>query len=71
MAKRQSRQFEIVPEPIDSLVHIVRGQRVMLDSDLARLYGVTTMRLNEQVRGIATGFQKISRISLHSKSLRL
>jgi hypothetical protein len=28
----------------------VRGQRVMLDSDLAELYGVTTKRLNEQVR---------------------
>jgi hypothetical protein len=28
----------------------VRGQRVMLDHDLARLYGVTTKRLNEQLR---------------------
>jgi hypothetical protein len=31
------------------MVHIVRGQRVMLDFDLAQLYGVPTMRLNEQV----------------------
>lgn len=31
------------------MVRIVRGQRVMLDFDLARLYGVTTKRLNEQV----------------------
>jgi len=29
---------------------IIRGQRVMLDSDLARLYGVSTKRLNEQVK---------------------
>jgi hypothetical protein len=28
----------------------IRGQRVLLDSDLAALYGVTTRRLNEQVR---------------------
>jgi len=28
----------------------VRGQRVMLDMDLATLYGVTVRRLNEQVR---------------------
>lgn len=28
----------------------VRGQRVILDSDLAKLYGVPTKRLNEQVR---------------------
>ena len=29
---------------------IVRGQRVLLDADLSRLYGVTTKRLNQQVR---------------------
>ena len=32
------------------LIRVVRGQRVILDSDLARLYSVTTARLNEQVR---------------------
>jgi hypothetical protein len=31
------------------LIHVVRGERVMLDSDLAALYGVSTLRLNEQV----------------------
>lgn len=31
-------------------VHVLRGQRVMLDSDLAALYGVETRRLNEQVK---------------------
>jgi hypothetical protein len=35
---------------IQSLILNLRGQRVMLDSDLARIYGVTTMRLNEQVK---------------------
>lgn len=29
---------------------LIRGQRVILDSDLAQLYGVTTKRFNEQVR---------------------
>jgi len=29
---------------------IMRGQRVLLDTDLARLYGVSPKRLNEQVR---------------------
>ena len=37
------------PRDLERAVHVVRGQRVMLDSDLARLYGVSTMRLNEQV----------------------
>ena len=34
---------------IQDMVHIIRGQRVMLDSDLARLYGVTTSALNQAV----------------------
>jgi hypothetical protein len=37
-------------ENADALVHVIRGQRVMLDSDLAGFYGVTTKRLLEQVR---------------------
>jgi hypothetical protein len=41
----------IVPvERIESLILLIRGHKVMLDSDLAELYGVTTKRLNEQVK---------------------
>jgi hypothetical protein len=35
---------------IESVIHLIRGHRVMLDSDLAAIYGVTTKRLNEQLR---------------------
>src|SRR5436190_17003436 len=35
---------------VEGAIHLVRGQRVMLDSDLAAIYGVTTKRLNEQLR---------------------
>jgi hypothetical protein len=35
---------------VEKAIHLVRGQRVMLDSDLAKIYGVSTMRLNEQLR---------------------
>ena len=35
---------------IEGRILLVRGLRVMLDSDLAALYAVTTKRLNEQVR---------------------
>lgn len=31
-------------------IHVIKGHRVVLDSDLAELYGVTTYRLNEQVK---------------------
>lgn len=37
-------------ETIKSKIHLIRGEQVMLDSDLAELYGVQTKRLNEQVR---------------------
>jgi len=37
-------------EGIQSLILTIRGQRVMLDSDLARIYGVELKRLNEQVK---------------------
>ncbi|MBI5543291.1 MAG: ORF6N domain-containing protein [Deltaproteobacteria bacterium] len=39
-----------VVERVESRILIIRGKRVMLDADLAELYGVTTKRLNEQVR---------------------
>ena len=35
---------------IQSMIYTFRGRQVMLDSDLARLYQVTTGRLNEQVK---------------------
>ncbi|HZX36211.1 MAG TPA: ORF6N domain-containing protein [Thermodesulfobacteriota bacterium] len=37
-------------EVIEKKILLIRGHKVMLDSDLAVLYGVTTKRLNEQVR---------------------
>ena len=41
----------IVPgERIESRILLIRGQKVMLDSDLAELYGVSTKRLNEQLK---------------------
>ncbi|MDE7421959.1 MAG: ORF6N domain-containing protein [Muribaculaceae bacterium] len=36
--------------PIENLIHIIRGQQVMIDSDLARLYGVETRVLNQAVK---------------------
>ena len=37
-------------EQIESLILTIRGKQVILDQDLARLYGVETKRLNEQVK---------------------
>jgi len=35
---------------LESAIHLIRGHRVMLDSDLAAIYGVTAKRLNEQLK---------------------
>ncbi len=39
----------ILRQPVEHLIRIIRGQRVILDADLARVYDVTTTRLNQQV----------------------
>jgi hypothetical protein len=41
---------------IASRILLIRGQKVMVDADLAQLYGVSTKRLNEQVRRNASRF---------------
>ena len=40
----------ILVDQIKPRILLLRGQRVLIDQDLAELYGVTTRRLNEQVR---------------------
>ena len=40
----------IADETITSHIYLIREQKVMLDSDLAKLYGVETKRLKEQVK---------------------
>ena len=47
---------KIEETPIEPLILLLRGKRAILDADLARLYGVTTKRLNEQVRRNARRF---------------
>lgn len=41
---------EITISKIEKMIYVIRGHKVMLDSELAELYGVSTKRLNEQVR---------------------
>ncbi len=48
--KRRNPKLQAQPKRIESLITSVRGHRVILDTDLARVYGVSTGRLNEQVK---------------------
>jgi hypothetical protein len=56
MRKKAIQKSAIPAETIASKIYFIRGQKVMLDRDLAELYGVATKRLNEQVRRNAKRF---------------
>jgi hypothetical protein len=49
MAKKKAKT-NVPAEKIESCIHVIRGQRVMLDADLAELYEVTTSALNQAVK---------------------
>ena len=57
-----NRDQLVVVDNIEPLIKIIRGQQVMLDRDLATLYGVETKRLNEQVK------RNIKRFPAHLQS---
>jgi ORF6N domain len=48
--KETSLIMPVTPEFIERRIHLIRGQKVLLDSDLAELYQVPVKRLNEQVK---------------------
>jgi hypothetical protein len=56
--KKSSNQQNalIVPELVEPVIRLIRGQKVILDADLARIYGVTTKRLNQQMNRNALRF---------------
>jgi ORF6N domain-containing protein len=46
------KKFEspVSVEQIDRMIRTIRGVRVMLDRDLAKIYGVPTFRFNEAIK---------------------
>ena len=44
------KNLKVLQEVIINKIYVVRGQKVMLDKDLAELYGVTTGNLNKAVK---------------------
>lgn len=46
------------PDPLAGRIFSIRGQRVVLDADLARLYGVPTFRFNEAIKRNAEKFSR-------------
>ena len=45
-----SKAIIITEKTIESKIYFIRGQKVMMDADLAEMYGVVTKRLKEQVK---------------------
>lgn len=54
----------LTPEIVQSRIYVIRGQRVMLDADLAEIYGYETKRFNEQVKNNAAKFDEDFRFRL-------
>jgi hypothetical protein len=50
MASSKKNLVVVSKDQIDSMIRSIRGVRVMLDSDLAAIYGVSTSRFNEAVK---------------------
>ncbi|MCW3109638.1 MAG: DNA-binding protein [Segetibacter sp.] len=68
MAKANANIVSIMPdEVIISKIYLIRGQKVMLDEDLAELYQVETKRLNEQVKRNIDRFPKDFMFQLSEK----
>jgi hypothetical protein len=44
------KKSAVSPQPIEALIHVIRGQKVMLDADLASLYEIPTKAFNQAVR---------------------
>lgn len=61
--------MDIPVDQIQNIIYEIRGQRVMLDNDLAKLYGVETKRLNEQVRRNIDRFPKDFMFECNSREL--
>jgi hypothetical protein len=47
---KEAEAVAIIEERIMNKIYLIRGRKVMLDFELAYMYGVETKRLNEQVR---------------------
>ena len=72
--KDELNSIELIPETIESMVYIIRGQKVMLDYDLAKIYGYETKTFNQQVKNNSDKFPdvfmfKLSRYEYHQTLL--
>jgi hypothetical protein len=61
---------QITPDSLSGHIYIIRGHRVLLDSDLARMYGVPTKRFNEAFKRNAPRFPADFAFQLTAREFR-
>lgn len=44
------KKEQLVHQTIENKIYVIRGQKVMIDNDLAELYGITTKVFNQAVK---------------------
>ncbi len=71
MPKAKEAIVEITEQLIIDRVHIIRGIKVMLDKDLAEMYGVQTSALNQAVKRNSLRFPDDFMFQLSQKNLNL
>lgn len=55
---------ELNNETLESMIYVIRGQKVMLDFELAKIFGYETKRFNEQVKNNINKFPERYRFQL-------
>ena len=62
-SKRSAAKNELALEPIEPLIHEIRREKIILDADFARVYGVETKALNQAVKRNMNAFLRILHFS--------
>lgn len=69
MSDQEKSLVVLTQESIQNRIYLIRGQRVMLDADLAEIYGYETKRFNEQVKNNIEKFDEDFRFQLTKNEL--
>lgn len=56
MTNEELEEVKLTQERIGNMIYIVRGQRVMLDFELAKIYGYSTRDFNKQIKNNSERF---------------
>ncbi len=67
---KKELQTLVIEQKILNRIYVVRGQKIMLDEDLAEMYSVETKRLNEQVKRNISRFPKDFMFTLSEKDYK-